>query len=350
MMLPHELRPFLGKLGGYDRPTIHIAGSKGKGSTCMLLAHLLKLKGKKVGQFISPYLLDERECLQINGELISETEFERLRSLVPQELSPFEQRTLMALRYFQEQNCDYVVLETGWGGEKDATNIVESKILTILTHIELEHTHTLGADLKTITEAKLGITREGVPLLTALSQVNEVHAAIQDRGLTPIFCPSVELGYHHPESVGLAWEAMKQLGFTLTKNELTSLKELSLPGRFEIIKYGPHTLIMDGAHTQDSVSYVQELVQKYQKEMRIDKVTWAIHFLSDKPDTLSQRFSAKNTFWVPIDDERAGNNPSQFEEISPTHLLEKLSSTKIVELLVIVGSFKLVAALKSQLK
>ena len=71
MMLPSELKPFIEKLGGYDRKTIHIAGSKGKGSTTMLLSYLLQLKGKKVGQFISPFISNVRECMQINGEMIS---------------------------------------------------------------------------------------------------------------------------------------------------------------------------------------------------------------------------------------------------------------------------------------
>ncbi|MFT7184140.1 MAG: folylpolyglutamate synthase/dihydropteroate synthase [Oceanicoccus sp.] len=350
MMLPFELKPILEELGGYDRPSIHVAGSKGKGTTTMLLAHLLKLKGKKVGQFVSPYILDERECIQINGEMITESEMQRLRELMPESLSFFEQRTLIALRYFQEQNCDFVVIEAGWGGEKDATNVIESKVLTILTHIELEHTKTLGHDFTEITRTKLGICRPGVPLLTPPNQELEVNEVINLFGIDVIYCPTVELGIHHPESVGLVWGAMDQLGFTIDETELKELRDLVLPGRFDVIKRGPHTLIMDGAHTHDSVNYVQNLVHEFTRANEMTQLTWAIHFLRDKPSSLSRLFPKGNTIWVPVEDARAGLNPEKFRVERVEELFRELDRLESPQVLVIIGSFKLVAAVKMLLQ
>jgi dihydrofolate synthase / folylpolyglutamate synthase len=347
MMLPSELKPFIEKLGGYDRKTIHIAGSKGKGSTTMLLSYLLQLKGKKVGQFISPFISNVRECMQINGEMISESDFVLLESSMSEKLSEFEKRTLIALRYFQENDCDFVVLETGWGGEKDATNLVESKVLTILTHIELEHTKTLGNSIAEITKTKLGISRPNVPLLTPPSKSPQVNKMIQEMGIKPIYTSSIKLAYHHPDAVGLAIEAVKQLGFDINENDHKKLAEFKLPGRFEIQKHGRHTVISDGAHTHDSVTFVQENVERYMKENEIENVHWAIHFLKDKPDSLSKLFPRENTYWVAIEDDRAGLNPERLLVEKLTDIFRELDHFSEPQLLVIVGSFKLVRAFNS---
>lgn len=349
MIKPAELKPILDNLGGYDRPTIHIAGTKGKGTTTMLLAEILRVKGKRVGQFISPYILDERECLQINGEMISEKDFASLRLRVPQTLSPFEQRTLMALIYFQENKCDFVVLETGWGGRDDATNIVESKALTILTHIELEHTSSLGTSLEEIINKKLGITRPGVPLICSVNISNDLFKIVDSYELETLLAPDLRLGNHHPESAGLAILAAEKLGYSLDEAELNHLERLSLPGRFEILKHGIHSIILDGAHTPDSVDFVLKQVQEYMIKNEISDVTWAIHFLKDKSDTLSERFAKTNTVWIPIEDDRAGLNPSEHKTQSIQDLLTELDTDKNPRLIVIMGSFKLIAAFKKSL-
>jgi|GEM_PF-3382486 len=349
MIEPKQLKPILENLGGYKRPTIHIAGTKGKGSTTMLLAEILRMKNLRVGQFISPYILDERECLQINGEMISEDRFLSLRARVPKTLSPFEQRTLMALLYFEEEKCDFVVLETGWGGERDATNVVESKALTILTHIELEHTSTLGNSLEEILEKKLGITRPHVPLLCSINTDDALLEIIKSYKLQTILAPELRLGMHHPESVGLAIEAAKELGFTLDKEELDTLASFKLPGRFEIIEFGIHKLILDGAHTRDSVDFVIGQVKKYAEENEGRKINWAIHFLKDKAEDLSDRFPHGHTVWIPIDDERAGSNPAEHHVQKIQPLLEGLKEKKTPQTLVIMGSFKLIAATKKAL-
>ena len=151
---------------------------------------ILQLHKKKVGFFTSPAIISNEETIQINGEPIRP---ERLKALLKkvhglgEKISDFEALTLAALLYFQEERCSYAVIECGWGGKNDATNIVENKVLTILTHIELEHTEVLGNTIAEITQHKLGICRPGVPLLTLPTQPDEVFVKL--RGLRPVVAP-----------------------------------------------------------------------------------------------------------------------------------------------------------------
>ena len=174
------------------------------------------------------------------------------------EISKFEEITLAAYLYFKEENCDYVVVETGIGGRLDSTNIVDNKILTILTHIELEHQEILGDSIDKITREKLGISRPGVPLLTPSNQHLNVMEEISKSGLTPVLCSSFELGNHHPEACGLAFYALDLLGITVDARIIERMKNLLIPGHFEIKKLGIHTLLLDGAHTFDSIQSLHE--------------------------------------------------------------------------------------------
>lgn len=349
MMQPQQLKGYLNELGGYNRPTIHIAGSKGKGTTTSLLAELLRKKSKRVGRFISPFILDEKECFVVNGKEISEEDFKRLRLSMSEDLSPFEQRTLMALRYFQEQECDYVVLETGWGGRDDATNVVESKILTILTHIELEHIHTLGPTLEIITEKKLGIARPGVPMITSPSQDPIIHKLMDELGIDAVHAEDKNLGYHHPEAVGLVLKAMELLGHEVTDEELDELSSYTIPGRFEVIPFGIHELILDGAHTPHSVKYVKNRIQDYQKESGYSSLHWCVHFLKDKSEELTGFFPHDNSTWISIDDPRAGLNPTGFAQKEVKEILETIMKDDEAKIFAFLGSFKLVAAIKRAL-
>jgi dihydrofolate synthase/folylpolyglutamate synthase len=160
---------------------IHIAGSKGKGSTCIFLANILKASGFKTGLYTSPHLVDVRERIRIlqpsdfnlrtsREQMVSQRDFvkiieriepyaEKLRETKLGKLSYFEILTACAFLYFTEKKCDFVVLETGLGGRLDATNIVSSLICAI-TPISYEHTHILGSTLKEIATEKVGIIKD----------------------------------------------------------------------------------------------------------------------------------------------------------------------------------------------
>ncbi len=340
------------ELGGLDSPVIHIAGSKGKGTTAFLLGKILEMAGKKVGVFSSPAIFGIEEMIQINGVHIEADRLQGYMRQVPalrENLSEFESITLACLLYFQEEECDYVILECGWGGAGDATNVVQDKALTILTHIELEHTDVLGETVEEIAEEKLGICRSGVPFITVASQGPEVWDSIEEAGFSPQIAPAYELGHHHPESVGLAISAAEQLGVKMDDEMLHGLEKLEIPGRFEVVEMGMHTLILDGAHTFNSIRYVREKVVEFAQERGLADPFWGIHFLSDKQKDLWKMFPRERSIWVELDHPRAGDAPDVLPSAQVAEIFDQLRHEETPKLFVFVGSFRLVAAVKKEL-
>lgn len=341
------------QLGGLSAPVVHIAGSKGKGTTATVLAKIIEMNGDSVGLFTSPALLHNEEMIQVNGTQISTDDLERLSARareVDETLTEFEVLTLAALQYFEERNCDIVVLECGWGGRFDATNVVDKKALTILTHVELEHTEILGSTLAEITRNKLGICRPGVPLLTVASQSQEVFDELKRECVSPVFAPAYELGHHHPESVGLAVMAADLLGYSFDSVVQESIEALVLPGRFEFVPFGPHTLLLEGAHTFDSLSYFLLRAQECRREHLLAEPFFAIHILKDKPRELLDLFPQARTVWVQIEDLRAGEKPEDLGAATVLDLLDELRREKKPQFWIFAGSFKLVAEVKRVLE
>jgi len=155
---------------------VHIAGSNGKGSTSSILASFLTENELKTGLFTSPHLVDFRERIRVNGEMISEAEVvdfcEKINQITLDfEPSFFEITFVMALDYFNTQNCEICVIETGLGGRLDATNVI-TPLLSIITTISLEHTNFLGNDLSSIAFEKAGIIKKNVPVV--IGHKNEI--------------------------------------------------------------------------------------------------------------------------------------------------------------------------------
>ncbi|MBT5823741.1 hypothetical protein HOH67_01285 [Candidatus Peregrinibacteria bacterium] len=338
------------ELGGLKTPVIHIAGSKGKGTTANLLGKILELSGKKVGVFSSPFMYKVEEMAKINGVPMENMQayVDRVQS-VNADLSEFEYWTLASLLYFSEQDLDYVILECGWGGLNDATNIISDKVLTILGHIELEHTEVLGDSIEKITQQKLGICRDGVPLITETNQSPDVFDVIVKEGYQPIIAARAELGEHHPGSAGLALAAADQLGFVVTPEMYKELCEYQLFGRFEIVNWGGHTIVLDGAHTYDSVYYLRDKALSYAVEHDLPEPIWCIHFLKDKRKDLPDLFPSGRTAWINLKDKRAGTAPDFLAKSEPEEFIKRLKSHN-PSFVVFVGSFKLVSAIKAMLK
>ena len=169
-------RKLLASLGNPETTLrfIHVAGTNGKGSTCAFIASFLQQAGFRVGLFTSPHLIDFRERIRVNGKPISEesvVEFTHKIQSQENDLSFFEITLGMALVHFQQESCDYVVLETGMGGRLDATNIV-TPILSVITHIGLDHQAFLGETLAQIAEEKAGIIKPGIPVLCGEARPN----------------------------------------------------------------------------------------------------------------------------------------------------------------------------------
>lgn len=149
--------------------TIHVAGTNGKGSVSHTLAAILQSAGHRVGLFTSPHLVDFRERIRVNGEMISEEEVigfveEHRAFFEPLHPSFFELTTAMAFWYFKEQKVDIAVIETGLGGRLDSTNII-TPILSVITNISFDHTQFLGNTEELIASEKAGIIKKGVPVI-----------------------------------------------------------------------------------------------------------------------------------------------------------------------------------------
>ena len=149
--------------------TIHVAGTNGKGSCSHTIAAILQSQGYKVGLFTSPHLVDFRERIRVNGEMVSEkyvVDFvEKNREFFePLHPSFFELTTMMALQYFAEQQVDFAVIEVGLGGRLDSTNII-TPILSVITNISFDHTQFLGNTLAKIAGEKAGIIKPHTPVV-----------------------------------------------------------------------------------------------------------------------------------------------------------------------------------------
>ena len=156
-------------------PTIHIAGTNGKGSTAAIMESVLSNSGYRIGLYTSPHLVDFRERIRINGRRISRKYiidfFNETKSHFARfNITFFEAATALAFKYFQDEKVDLAVIETGMGGRFDATNVV-APLATVITNISLEHSQHLGSDLNRIATEKAGIIKKGLPVVTAVSGI-----------------------------------------------------------------------------------------------------------------------------------------------------------------------------------
>ena len=269
----------------YNVPSIHIAGSNGKGSTANYLANIYKNSGLKVGLFTSPYLNEVNEMISINGILITDDEFisylnEYGKLFDKYSLSPFEIQTFVALSFFEKSDCDIAIIECGMGGEIDATNIFKS-IAAVITSISLEHTAFLGRSLCEIAYQKAGIIKERIPVITgildeeAINTIVEVtkekscslHVAVDpanvvydNYGYTFSYLTYKNLhinsaAYYSLKDACIAIETVKALLNQYPINEeqlLKGLEETFMPVRMEVISKDP-CIIIDGSHNPEGV-------------------------------------------------------------------------------------------------
>ena len=281
---------------------IHVAGTNGKGSTCAMLESIYRATGLKVGLFTSPHLISFAERIQVNRQPISEADVGRLvaemQSLLAKgwpacpgaqsssssrnaetcgvgahrsdpEPHPtfFEVVTVMALRYFAEQNCDLVIWETGLGGRLDATNIV-TPLASVITNIQFDHQQWLGHSLASIAAEKAGIIKPGIPVLTAadapeaLRVIEETarqkHAPLTIVRLDAAEAPrltEIELplpGRHQRLNAALALATVRTLLLELPVSEESvraGLSTVHWPGRLQLITQpSGQKILLDGAH------------------------------------------------------------------------------------------------------
>ena len=165
-------------------PIIHVAGTNGKGSVCHTLASILQKAGYNVGLYTSPHLIDFRERIRVNGQMISEDKVvgfveDYIKKKLDLSPSFFELTTIMAFDYFRTKQIDVAVVETGLGGRLDTTNIV-TPILSIITNISKDHTAQLGNTLECIASEKAGIIKDNVPVVIGSYQNADIRRVFKE--------------------------------------------------------------------------------------------------------------------------------------------------------------------------
>ncbi len=188
-----QIRNLMERLGNVQEKLsiIHVAGTNGKGSVCAMTASILKESGYRTGVYSSPAVFSEEEIISVDGEPISSQEFAELITKVRKACldlqseglahpTAFEIETAAAFCYFYRRNCDFVVLETGLGGELDATNFITHPLCSVLTSISMDHMAVLGNTLAEIAKAKAGIMKAGCPCVSAV-QKPEAAAVIKKK-------------------------------------------------------------------------------------------------------------------------------------------------------------------------
>ncbi len=265
-------------------PSVHVAGTNGKGSTSHMIASVLQTAGYKVGLYTSPHLKDFRERIRINGQPIDETTvidfIETHQSFLEhQQLSFFELTVGMAFKYFSTQEVDIAVIEVGLGGRLDSTNIIKP-LVSDITNIGLDHTQYLGETLKEIAFEKGGIIKRETPVVIGEFQ-EEVIEVFQDLAKAvdaPIFIAEYLinetfetdlLGVYQLKNIKTAVQCLRllgQIGLEIDMDQVVNgLKNVSqntgLKGRWQILGENPK-VICDTAHNREGLSLVISQVQQ----------------------------------------------------------------------------------------
>ena len=269
----------------YNVPSIHIAGSNGKGSTANYLARIYRAYGLKVGLFTSPALNKVNEMININGNDISDEDFikainENEKLFKKYSLSPFEIQTFIALNYFTKQGVDLAIIECGMGGEIDATNIF-NPIASIITSISLEHTAYLGRSLCEIAYQKAGIIKDEVPVITGILDEEAINTIVEvTKEKKCSLCSSVEpanvvydnfgynfnymtykdlrinsAAYYSLKDACIAIETVNALlgRYPVTEDQIKEgLANTFMPVRMEVVSKSP-LIIIDGSHNPEGV-------------------------------------------------------------------------------------------------
>jgi len=286
---------------------VHVAGTKGKGSTCCMLAAMLQNSGYKTGLYTSPHFMDIRERIAVDGQMISESDFTKLMARIAPVVNRLERDnptffdvlTAAAFLYFASKKVDIAVVETGLGGRLDSTNVVKPEVCAI-TSISHDHMAQLGDSLEKISEEKAGIFKPGVPVISsrqAASVSRVLRKAAQDKrcplrvvgddlefsyrfecsratGPHIRVCMTTPtsrfdhlqvplLGEHQADNCGVALgvvDALRERGYDIPPQAaIDGLAKVRIEGRLEVIREYPRTVV-DAAHNAASVAALMRAI------------------------------------------------------------------------------------------
>ncbi|TCI23456.1 folylpolyglutamate synthase/dihydrofolate synthase family protein [Exiguobacterium sp. SL-9] len=272
-----------------ELPSIHVAGTNGKGSTVAFLRAMALAEGLNVGTFISPYIIQFEERIMLNGEPIREADLVRIANRVrdcasasPETLTEFELLTVMAWLYFHERQPDLVIWEVGLGGRLDSTNVLTRPLATVVTSIGHDHQGILGDTLEEIALEKFGIMKSGVPMFHSLTEkrlialleeqgndmdawvhdVTSFVASIEDGAQTVVTYDGLSTvtlgltGHHQAYNGACAVAVARHLGWK-TEAIRIGLESAQHPGRYELVSRQPR-IVLDGAHNAEGVAALIE--------------------------------------------------------------------------------------------
>ena len=303
-----RMRVLMGLLGNPEQkyPSLHVAGTKGKGSTCALMASALTAAGHKTGLYTSPHLQDYVERIQIDGQPVSHGQLVELVeqvkphvALVPK-VTTFEITTALSFLYFAQQNVEAAVIEVGLGGRLDATNVV-TPVVSVITALSYDHMAVLGNTLMLIAGEKAGIIKPGIPVVSSPQQeearvvlervAKETRARLTLVGRDVLFAAGEHsldgqtltvsrkqkaensqesvilrvplLGQHQVVNAATGYAALKASGLKISDEAIRQgFAGVTWPCRFEIVRREP-AVILDSAHNQDSFEKLIQTLEDY---------------------------------------------------------------------------------------
>lgn len=323
-MMPglERIKILLERLGNPEKSLrcIHVAGTNGKGTVCSFIASVLTHAGYKTGLYTSPYIVDFRERIRINGEMISENDLENVTATVKNEIeklrnediiiTEFEAVTAAAFLYYKNAGCDFVVLETGLGGRFDATNVIERPLASVITSVSLDHVNILGNTISEIAYEKCGIIKNNCPVVTnsaqfvdALKMIKE-QAEMRNSVLSVAYVSGIRVldesikgsnifyggrnvfvpfpGKHQTENCITALtviDLLKEQGIAISEKAIREgISKTRNPARCEIVSENP-LVILDGCHNEDSARALCSVLEKH---LRRKKITALMGMMADK--------------------------------------------------------------------
>ena len=372
--------------------TIHVTGTNGKGSTSYYLSNLLQKAGQKTGLFVSPYIYEFNERIQLNGKNISnndliktaneiEMAIEILKKDDPDfSLVTFEYEVALAFQFFAQENCDYAVIEVGIGGEHDKTNVIIPEV-SVITTIGLDHEKIIGPTLKDIAEEKSGVIKSNKPvvlgnvpqnvleILLNKAQSENSKSFLLGRDFQIKIMPDV-IEYQDSKNlynfalrplveaydIGVAVQAIQLLQLDLDRKKIEeAINETRIPGRYDVIQTSPE-IIVDGAHNLQAMENLLNLVRKKKK----GRIYVLLGMMKDKDlGPVTKLFKDEKVTLTRIDYPRAARledfpkeAQKEFEykenfEEAYTSLKNKLQAD---DMLLVTGSFYLVGAVLNYCK
>lgn len=372
--------------------TIHVTGTNGKGSTSYYLSNLLQKAGQKTGLFVSPYIYEFNERIQLNGKNISnndliktankiETAIEILKKDDPNfSLVTFEYEVALAFQFFAQENCDYAVIEVGIGGEHDKTNVIVPEV-SVITTIGLDHEKIIGPTLKDIAKEKSGIIKSNKPvvlgnvpqnvleILLNKAQSENSKSFLLGRDFQIKIMPDV-IEYQDSKTIynfalrplveaydiGVAVQVIQLLQLDLDRKKIEeAINETRIPGRYDVIQTSPE-IIVDGAHNLQAMENLLNLVRKKKK----GQIYVLLGMMKDKDlGPVTKLFKDEKVTLTRIDYPRAARledfpkeAQKEFEykenfEEAYTSLKNKLQAD---DMLLVTGSFYLVGAVLNYCK